>query len=72
MTTTARYGTDLTLPDSVRDRYNLKTDVPVRIIETRDGILLVPLTGEPMPAELLDEIADWQALAAETWDHLPE
>ena len=68
---TAEYGVDLTLPGAVRDRYELKAGVNVRIIETRDGILLIPLTDEPMPPELQQELAEWQELGADAWSLFP-
>jgi AbrB family looped-hinge helix DNA binding protein len=30
------------LPDEVRDRYGMAPSTPIRLIETRGGILLVP------------------------------
>jgi bifunctional DNA-binding transcriptional regulator/antitoxin component of YhaV-PrlF toxin-antitoxin module len=65
--TLTQYGDELTLPKSIRERYGLKLKSPVRIIETREGILLIPLTSEPMEAELVEEIKDWQALSEESW-----
>ncbi len=63
-TLTVDDGGKITLPDPVRDRYQLRPDTPVRIIETRNGILLVPLTSEPMNDELRRELDDWQSLSA--------
>ncbi len=71
MTVTVPYGKDLTLPDVVRDRLGLSPDTPVRMIETRDGLLLIPLTGESMPQDLLTEIADWQNLRSDTLADFP-
>jgi bifunctional DNA-binding transcriptional regulator/antitoxin component of YhaV-PrlF toxin-antitoxin module len=62
---------EVTLPDTVRERYGLSPDTPVRLVETRSGILLVPLTDAPMSAELAQELAEWQALSAQTWDLCP-
>jgi hypothetical protein len=45
----------VTVTDSRRTR-------PVRLVETRTGILLVPLTDEPMSDELTRELEEWQAL----------
>jgi bifunctional DNA-binding transcriptional regulator/antitoxin component of YhaV-PrlF toxin-antitoxin module len=64
-------GGEIVLPDPVRDRYRLAPDTPVRIIETRGGILLVPLTDEPMSAELEQEIKEWQSLSLQTWEMSP-
>jgi bifunctional DNA-binding transcriptional regulator/antitoxin component of YhaV-PrlF toxin-antitoxin module len=54
----------ISLPDEIRERYGLTTDTPLRIVETRSGILLVPLTDEPMSADLARELDEWQALGA--------
>lgn len=62
---------EIALPDAVRERYGLLPQTQVRMIETRTGILLVPLTDAPMSAELAQELADWQALSAESWDMFP-
>jgi len=70
-TLTVDDGGKITLPDAVRDRYQLRPDALVRIIETRDGILLVPLTNEPMSDELQREIAEWQLLSAAALDSFP-
>jgi bifunctional DNA-binding transcriptional regulator/antitoxin component of YhaV-PrlF toxin-antitoxin module len=64
-------GGKITLPETVRDRYGLAEDTPLRIIETRTGILLVPLTSEPMNDELLSELEEWQSLGAESLDLFP-
>lgn len=62
---------EIALPDTVRARYGMAPDTPVRIIETRRGILIVPLTDEPMSQELAEELAEWQTLSAEVWEMLP-
>lgn len=64
-------GGEIVLPDPVRDRYGLAPDTPVRIVETRSGILLVPLTDEPMSAELEQELEEWQSLSLQTWALFP-
>ena len=64
-------GGKITLPDTVRDRYRLAPDTPVRLVETRTGILLVPLTDEPMSDALAQELAEWQLLGASTLDLFP-
>jgi bifunctional DNA-binding transcriptional regulator/antitoxin component of YhaV-PrlF toxin-antitoxin module len=68
---TIKYGTELILPPDVRDRYGLTADTSVRIIETRSGILLIPLTEEPMSPQLAQELEEWQALGAEAWELIP-
>jgi bifunctional DNA-binding transcriptional regulator/antitoxin component of YhaV-PrlF toxin-antitoxin module len=64
-------GGKITLPEAVRDRYGLASDTPLRIIETRSGILLVPLTNEPMKEELLTELEEWQSLGSESLEQFP-
>lgn len=64
-------GGRITLPESVREHYGLAEDSPLRIIETRGGILLVPLTSEPMTEELRSELEDWQSHAAESLELFP-
>jgi AbrB family looped-hinge helix DNA binding protein len=68
--TVGRAG-EIVLPDPVRDRYGLEPNTPVRLVETRSGILLVPLTDEPMSPELEAELEEWQALSLETWAMFP-
>lgn len=62
---------ELLLPHAILDRYRLAPDTPVRIIETRHGILLVPLDDAPMSASLAAELAEWQALGAESLAMFP-
>lgn len=61
----------ITLPEEVLDRYQLDEETPLRIIETRSGILLVPLTDEPMTADLRVELEAWQELGAESLGTIP-
>jgi len=49
----------------------LTEETPLRIIETRNGILLVPITDEPMTADLRDELEAWQELGAEGFGMFP-
>jgi bifunctional DNA-binding transcriptional regulator/antitoxin component of YhaV-PrlF toxin-antitoxin module len=70
-TLTLGHGGEITLPGTLRDRYGLVPDRRLRVIETRSGILLVPLTDAPMGPELRAELAEWQALADETWGEFP-
>jgi bifunctional DNA-binding transcriptional regulator/antitoxin component of YhaV-PrlF toxin-antitoxin module len=64
-------GGKITLPATVRDRYGLVEDMPVRMIQTRNGILLVPLTDEPMSEALSSELAEWQSIGAESLEMFP-
>ena len=59
------------LPPEMRNRYHLDPATKLRIIETRHGLLLVPLTSEPMPAELQRELDEWQSLDASGLDAFP-
>ena len=61
----------ISLPEDVRHRYGLTQDTSVRIIETRGGILLVPLTSEPMSQDLARELEEWQSLGAENLEMFP-
>ena len=61
----------LALPDDIRERYGLTTETPVRLIELAGGILLVPITAEPMPPGFQEEMEDWQAASAEAWAMFP-
>lgn len=61
----------VTLPQVVRERYGITVETPIRLIETRNGILLVPLTDEPMTEELAQELAEWQALSADSLQLFP-
>ena len=71
--TTTIVGRDgqVTLPSDVQERYGLRPEVSVRLIETRSGLLLVPLTDAPMSAELAQELQEWQAIGADTWAQFP-
>ncbi|HEX6183420.1 MAG TPA: AbrB/MazE/SpoVT family DNA-binding domain-containing protein [Pyrinomonadaceae bacterium] len=64
-------GGKITLPERVREHYGLAEDTPLRVIETRTGILLVPLTSEPMTDELRSELEDWQSLGSESLELFP-
>ena len=61
----------ITLLKDVLGRYRLEDDTPLRMIETRNGILLIPLTDEPMSESLRAEIDEWQALGAESFELFP-
>ena len=57
-----------TLPSDIQERCGLLPETAVRLIETRSGILLVPLTDAPMSAELTEELREWQALGQGAWE----
>lgn len=65
-TLTVEDGGKVTLPDAVQARYGFEPQTPVRLIETQRGVLLIPLTAEPMDETLQAELAEWQALGAES------
>ena len=68
---TMKPGGDLTLPADLCQRYGLSPDTPLRVIETGAGILLVPLTGDPMSDELRAELAGWQEHSMASWEMFP-
>ena len=68
---TVEAGGKITLPDSVRSRYGMAEQTPVRLIQTSTGVLLIPLTSEPMSEELADELQAWQSLGAESLGMFP-
>ena len=70
-TLTVEEGGKVALPDEVRIRYGFAPNTPVRIIETQSGVLLIPLTDEPMSGALKAEIEEWQALGAESMEMFP-
>jgi bifunctional DNA-binding transcriptional regulator/antitoxin component of YhaV-PrlF toxin-antitoxin module len=59
---------EITLPENLRARHGIASDTPIRVIETRNGILLVPLTKEPISPALAQELEEWQSLAATSWE----
>jgi bifunctional DNA-binding transcriptional regulator/antitoxin component of YhaV-PrlF toxin-antitoxin module len=58
---------EIVLPENLRSRHGISGGTPIRIVETRTGILLVPLTKEPMSAALAQELEEWQAVAESSW-----
>ncbi|MGI8544072.1 MAG: hypothetical protein ACR2MD_11450, partial [Aridibacter sp.] len=59
------------LPKKSLKRYGFEQKMPVCLIETREGILLVPITDKPMSEELKQELAEWQEAAGETFEDFP-
>ena len=59
---------EIAVPANLRKRHGIGADTPIRVIETRNGILLVPLSSEPMSPVLAQELAEWQALASTSWE----
>ena len=68
---TVREGGHIALPDGVRARYGLTPGTLIRLVETRDGLLLVPLTDETMSEELARELKEWQAASLHCWNRFP-
>jgi len=66
--TTATVGDlgEIALPAELRQRYGLTPNTPLRLVETRAEILIVPLTDEPMSEELAQELRSWQELGQES------
>jgi bifunctional DNA-binding transcriptional regulator/antitoxin component of YhaV-PrlF toxin-antitoxin module len=64
-------GGEIALPAEVRQRYQMSPHTMVRVIEVPSGVLLVPMTGEPMGPALREELEQWQALTAESWAMFP-
>lgn len=64
-------GGKISLPGEIRERYGLTPDTPLRVVETRGGILLVPLTGSPMGEELARELEEWQTLGSDSLAMFP-
>lgn len=70
-TMTIGHAGELTLPTDVQERCGLGPQTAVRLIETRGGILLVPMTDAPMSAELAAELEAWQELGQHAWAQFP-
>ncbi len=59
------------IPQDIRDRHGFTNETPIRVVETRSGILLVPLGKHAMSEELAKELADWQELSISSWGAFP-
>jgi hypothetical protein len=64
-------GGSISLPRNLQERYGFSRDTPIRVVESRSGVLLVPLTRGSMGPELARELADWQTLGTAAWDAFP-
>lgn len=60
-------GGEVALPGEVCQRYGLKFDSPMRLIQTENAILLVPLNDKSSET-LEQELQQWQSLATEAWE----
>ncbi len=57
-----------TLPEKIVERYQFKKETQFRIIETQKGVLLIPMTDEPMSGELKTELEEWQTIGRDAWE----
>ncbi|MEN3001529.1 MAG: AbrB/MazE/SpoVT family DNA-binding domain-containing protein [Armatimonadota bacterium] len=62
---------EIQVPEEVRHRYHLEPETPVRLVETRAGILIVPLTSPTISSEFERELEWWQQVAADSWKMFP-
>ncbi|CUU10903.1 MAG: hypothetical protein K6U12_12115 [Armatimonadetes bacterium] len=58
---------ELIVPEEMRIRYHLEPDIPVRLVETKVGILIIPL-NEPPSEETMEELAAWQRVGLASWE----
>lgn len=68
---TVKPNLEVDLPADVCNRYGITPHTSLRIIETRTGILLIPLASEAMDPELAGELEQWQQLGARSLDDFP-
>lgn len=62
---------EIQVPDEVRSRYHLEPETLVRLVETRAGILIVPLQDVESSPDLEAELRDWQQHTAQSWEMFP-
>jgi hypothetical protein len=65
---TVKESGDLTLPAGIVERYQIENEMQFRVIETQKGVLLIPLTDDPIDEVLKSEIEEWQAAGTDSWD----
>ncbi|MCS6919508.1 MAG: hypothetical protein NZM28_07035 [Fimbriimonadales bacterium] len=58
---------EIRFPEELCVRYHLTPETPVRLVETRAGILIVPLAEAENSPDLEAELESWQQIAAESW-----
>lgn len=68
MTLTLEKDGKIILPEQIRRRYGFNSETVIRIIETSEGVLLMPLENEKITDELKAELEDWQNLSQESWE----
>lgn len=71
MTLTLEKDGKITLPDEIKKRYGFKSETIIKIVETSEGVLLIPLENEAVTDELKAELEDWQNLSQESWELFP-
>ncbi len=62
----------LIIPIDLCERYGLREDTVIELVETDQGILLVPPTLEALEPELRRELEAWQAARDEDWTLIEE
>jgi len=70
-TMTIGRGGEITLPSDIQVQCGLLPETSVRLVETQAGLLLIPITGEPMGEALLLELAQWQELGRQSLEMFP-
>ena len=61
----------ISIPLELRAKHGFTAETPIRVVETRSGILLIPLTKGPISQELAHELEEWQSLSMAAWDMFP-
>lgn len=59
----------LTLPTDIVQRFKFEKESRFRVIETQNGVLIIPFSDEPMSGALKAEIEEWQAVGADVWEN---
>lgn len=55
---------DIPLPSEMRDRHGFLPGAPIRVVETRSGVLLISAASRELDPEFAAELEAWQVLAA--------
>lgn len=71
MTLTVEKDGKIALPGEVLKQYGYSSETQLRIVETRDGILLTSLENERLADEPKKELEDWQILSMMSWEMFP-
>jgi bifunctional DNA-binding transcriptional regulator/antitoxin component of YhaV-PrlF toxin-antitoxin module len=62
----------LIIPVNLCEKYGFREHTMIELVETEQGILLVPPTLEALEPELRRELEDWQAARDEAWALIEE